>query len=510
MNQSKINVLVIWTLLLAGMVAPVMAQGARAILPQRKYALLIGINEYSRFSDLTYCDDDVAKLSKVLNDGGFDKLIVLRDGAEGTALQPSRNNIVNHIETLLEIVNENDLVFVAFSGHGVHIGGESYVCPSDARLDRAEETMISVDELYEMLRKCRARQKVVMIDACRNDPTAGRKGPADKESAIAFARAIQSPPKGIILFSSCGPKQYSIEDSKFESGVFMHFVCKGLQGAAAFPGNDVVTVASLYSYVERNTKDHVFDKYNLPQVPEMRGEFDNVIQLVKVAVRRPTATASKEGTNETEPTPESTAETPVPQPSTPPEKAEAAVHPLLAEAKTYSDNGDYDKAIVSLSKVIGESKDATLVKEARLARGDSYLMNDPVTFIEQALADYLAAGETSVSVIVATDGDLRSGKNFVGQVSVGQEVGITKVVRLQQHVWLRVESIDGEEVAPAYLDRDSIAKPLPIVVAPQPIIAATRPNATVARPNTRPQGGGYGPGGRYGPPRGSWRRRWSR
>ena len=55
--------------------------------------------------------------------------------------------------------------------HGVQFSGseESYFCPADARLaDRS--TLIPLDEVYADLEACEAGFKVLLVDACRNDP----------------------------------------------------------------------------------------------------------------------------------------------------------------------------------------------------------------------------------------------------------------------------------------------------------------------------------------------------
>src|SRR5688572_5667707 len=59
-------------------------------MPGRRYALLIGVNDYTFFSDLTFCDDDIATLSQTLEQTGFDPrdLTVLRDGLKDHHLLP--------------------------------------------------------------------------------------------------------------------------------------------------------------------------------------------------------------------------------------------------------------------------------------------------------------------------------------------------------------------------------------------------------------------------------------
>ena len=89
--------------------------------PTRKFALLIGINDYSQgkgmtISNLKGCVNDVLLLKKLLHHRyGFDdrNIITL------TNAQASRENILNQFENhILNQAGPNDIVVVAFSGHG--------------------------------------------------------------------------------------------------------------------------------------------------------------------------------------------------------------------------------------------------------------------------------------------------------------------------------------------------------------------------------------------------------
>ena len=68
-------------------------------------------------------------------------------------------------------LGEEDSLLVALAGHGVQFRGESesYFCPADARLaDR--KTLIPLGEVYKELEASGAGMKVLLVDACRNDP----------------------------------------------------------------------------------------------------------------------------------------------------------------------------------------------------------------------------------------------------------------------------------------------------------------------------------------------------
>lgn len=144
---------------------------ALAAKPQ-KWAVLIGIDDFAHLKDLAYCVADQQELHNQLIASGFEKerVFLLRDKAEDVRLLPFQRNIERQLKLVLGLAEKGDLVLVAFSGHGMQVGRTPYLCPADARIDEPD-TLISLDWLYEELQDCAATLKLVMVDACRNDPS---------------------------------------------------------------------------------------------------------------------------------------------------------------------------------------------------------------------------------------------------------------------------------------------------------------------------------------------------
>jgi formylglycine-generating enzyme required for sulfatase activity len=266
--------------------AIIVAGTARAATPRKpklegssRWALLIGVEDYIRLEKLHYCSADMRALREQLLECGFPQrqITLLEDKAE-TKLRPYKSAIDDQLDQSLKLVEADDVLLVAFSGHGVSIGGKSYLCPLDAKLSDTD-SMISVDALYERLAKCPAAMKIVLIDACRDDPRLG----GDKTAASApdqreLAAKLQRPPEGIYCLTSCSPGERSKEDPKLGHGVFMHFVLEGLRGAADTRKRGKVSLEDLCRYARDETKFYVRDKYNEIQRPwykiESSDEFD--------------------------------------------------------------------------------------------------------------------------------------------------------------------------------------------------------------------------------------------
>src|SRR5262249_30488709 len=91
--------------------------------------------------------------------------------------------------------------------------------------------------------------KVLFVDACRNDPTAGGTRGIDADNA-------PRPPSGVAALFSCRAGEVAFEHKQYEHGVFFHHLLQGLKGAAHnTKGN--VTFTSLVEYVQEQVSTDV-------------------------------------------------------------------------------------------------------------------------------------------------------------------------------------------------------------------------------------------------------------
>src|SRR5262249_42008600 len=217
----------------------------RPVKTGKKYALLVGVKEYrhSRFPDLKYTENDVEELARLLAraNAGFAEVVLLTT-ARGKAradAAPTAKNIRAHLKRLLEKLTKHDTVVIALAGHGVQLQveaakgkekSEAFFCPADARLvdskDRKElsKTLIGLAELFRQLEESGAGVRLLLVDACRDDPTQGRNVDVDR---------VPRPPRGTAALFSCASGQRAFETNKLGKkghGVFFQFVLEGLRG----------------------------------------------------------------------------------------------------------------------------------------------------------------------------------------------------------------------------------------------------------------------------------------
>ena len=263
------------------------ARGIKVVPAGNRYALLIGVNEYVKpIKSLQFCVKDMELLSDCFQKLGVpkDNIFLVTDNSSAVR-RPTGANIRRQIESVTSLMAPEDQLLIAFSGHGVMVKDKSYLCPSDTNL-KDINSIVSRDWVFEQLEKCKAKQKVFIIDACRNELTFG--GDRASDGAKTLEDPIGADTHGFILIASCDKTQKSWEHPDLKHGVFTHYFAEGLSGAAA-DEDGYVTIMGLFQYTSSKTKKYVFREFNEVQVPTFRqGEEMTDFYLAKVNCTPPT------------------------------------------------------------------------------------------------------------------------------------------------------------------------------------------------------------------------------
>ena len=246
----------------------------------KKYAVLVGVNDYVRLRNLQYTKNDIEALRDELYKIGFEKnnVYCLVSGAAAAKDLPTKENIEVVIETVLNMAKAGDTVIVAMSGHGVEVGGQARFCPPDTKDDIAslENTTVAIGDIFANFEQCKATMKLMIIDACRNNPF--------RSKDVAGAKSLgtlDDVPEGMLLLQSCKKGELSYEDEDLKQGVFTHYLVEGLRGEAANKKGEV-TLLGLASYTIEQTQRHALDQFRARQQPYLKGEITDFVLVEKV------------------------------------------------------------------------------------------------------------------------------------------------------------------------------------------------------------------------------------
>ena len=233
----------------------------------------------------------------MLEAAGYEVTLLTDDaGKKDKKLAPTKANIEKLLHEQTRRCQKGDTFLLALTGHGLQFGQQkdAYYCPIDARpFEDETETLVSVNEVYHELEKSNAGVKVVLVDACRNDPTPGRGRGLDADTAPA-------PPKGVGVLFSCSAGQRAFEHDSLKHGVFFHYVLQGLRKEAADKSGRV-TFSGLATYVSDQVPDRVhklFPDQKPDQSPNLKADLTGKAPvLLTLSPLRPWLPGRKPGTN---------------------------------------------------------------------------------------------------------------------------------------------------------------------------------------------------------------------
>jgi len=134
-------------------------------LAAQKLALIIGNSKYQTVQDsLKNPVNDAKAIQKQLKELGFDTRLL--SNANLDSMLESINSIAQDIE-------KDGTILFYYAGHGMQLDGKNYLIPVDARManrDRVAREAVLVKEVLDKLNESPAAARIVIIDACRNDP----------------------------------------------------------------------------------------------------------------------------------------------------------------------------------------------------------------------------------------------------------------------------------------------------------------------------------------------------
>jgi hypothetical protein len=161
---------------------------------ENRIALVIGNSQYQANKALTNPANDAQAVSQVLNTAGFEVVM---------AFDLARDIMRQTVEEFAARVNDkgpNTVVLIYYAGHGLQVDGENYLVPVDAKLtgeDDLPEQGIKLAEIMGALEAVSSKARIVILDACRNNPFTGEAG--------GRGLAIVDAPTGSIVAYSTAP-----------------------------------------------------------------------------------------------------------------------------------------------------------------------------------------------------------------------------------------------------------------------------------------------------------------
>jgi ketosteroid isomerase-like protein len=201
------------------------ASGSSGIAAER-VALVIGNDSYANVTPLDEARNDANTIGKTLEEIGFTVEYLLDGPWKDTRIK---------IEQFATTHADAALAVVYFAGHGVEIQGEHYLLPVDCNPTSEssfEHEAISLGFLLDQLAGHQSCLRVVILDACRNNPfaTGGKRSFGAQKGLGARTRPA---PKQTLIAYSANTGQEAL-DGMYTPALLKHLKNPKLRGEEVF------------------------------------------------------------------------------------------------------------------------------------------------------------------------------------------------------------------------------------------------------------------------------------
>jgi tetratricopeptide (TPR) repeat protein/uncharacterized caspase-like protein len=263
----------------------------------KTFAVIIGISKYPKLPEnqqLLFADKDAQTFaSSIKRTTGENQRLLLNQEATAAAIKESIGN------WLAASTNENDTVYIYFSGHGIVETeyGEAYLMAydSDAKLPYASG--VSLRELsYAVSRRVKAGRILIIADAVRRDFfDAELVGDAPSKIFTTSFNQLSQWRGGIATLLANSAGEYSREGQKWGSlGVFTKFLVEAISNNTSANGEEIFSYISARIAKETGKKQHPSKSgTNLAQISLTNNSFGTVTTTADSRKETQTATPTQ-------------------------------------------------------------------------------------------------------------------------------------------------------------------------------------------------------------------------
>src|SRR5438477_126965 len=149
------------------MVAAIILLSGYPALAENRLALVIGQSAYRSVPALPNPANDARAMTQLLSDSGFEVL------AASDLSQDQLRQKVSEFARQLATKGPDTVALVFYAGHGLQIDGENYLVPVDIDVKREADIPIQavrLNDILNTLTSVPSKMRILLLDACRNNP----------------------------------------------------------------------------------------------------------------------------------------------------------------------------------------------------------------------------------------------------------------------------------------------------------------------------------------------------
>ncbi|MBC8176018.1 MAG: caspase family protein [Deltaproteobacteria bacterium] len=235
---------------------------------RKSFAVVVGINEYEKWSVLEFGIADAKAVKARLEEEGFDDITVIL-GHEAT----QRRILTALYDYLPKNVQRDDRVVFYFAGHGQthelpNGGKEGYIIPVDAGVENYTSTGISMGQIRGLSSRIAAKHILYIMDSCYSGLGFSRGMITVSPGPGGYLRKISS--LRVVQIITAGGKGEQVQE-KEGHGLFTTYFLKALEGKGDLNKDNVVTGTELGAYL-RPTVSNASNQAQTPLYGRLEGE----------------------------------------------------------------------------------------------------------------------------------------------------------------------------------------------------------------------------------------------
>jgi uncharacterized caspase-like protein len=134
---------------------------------ESRVALVIGQSAYRAVPALPNAENDGKRMTELLTNAGFDVT------AAPDQSQNEMRQTISDFAAKVAASGSDTVALVFYAGHGLQIDGENYLVPVDVDPKREADIplqAVRLNDLLNTLGSLPTRMRIIMLDACRNNP----------------------------------------------------------------------------------------------------------------------------------------------------------------------------------------------------------------------------------------------------------------------------------------------------------------------------------------------------
>jgi uncharacterized caspase-like protein len=223
---------------------------------ENRIALVIGNSSYKSVTALPNPANDAKAMTRFLASAGFQVL------QAPDLTQSDMRRTFGNFASLVAEKGPDTVALVFYAGHGLQVDGENYLVPVDASIQREADVPLQAMRLADLmnaLASVSAKTKLVILDACRNNPFGAKMAQSVRTRSVMRGLA-QVEPSGNVLVAFAAKDGTLAADGGGRNSPFTEALLKHIET----PGLEI-------NFLFRNVRDDVIRTTNRIQQPFVYG-----------------------------------------------------------------------------------------------------------------------------------------------------------------------------------------------------------------------------------------------